>query len=140
MISGIVSRSIKQLMRLVGVIVALPVAVIVILIGPIFRLRVGYFSADRIGHFVFDLEYYLSIKRLQPKRNRVVDIFYFKGEKYFREIESKIVLKILEKRNVVISLGGGSILKKETRDVQKLNRSGDRVTMDMNRSGVRATA
>ena len=57
----------------------LPVAVIVILLRPVFIVRVGYFSADRIGHLVFDLEYYLSKQRLQPKKNRVVDIFFFKG-------------------------------------------------------------
>ena len=43
-------------------------------------------------------------------------IFEHKGESYFREIESKIVLNILKKSNVVISLGGGSILSKEIRD------------------------
>ena len=44
------------------------------------------------------------------------EIFSVKGESYFREIESKIVLKILKKRNIIISLGGGSILIKEVRN------------------------
>ena len=40
----------------------------------------------------------------------IVDIFEKYGEKYFREIEEKIVIKLLAKRKSVISLGGGSIL------------------------------
>ena len=65
----------------------------------------------------YNIEHIDTDKEISKSENSTInDIFYFKGEKYFREIESKIVLKILEKRNVVISLGGGSILKKETRD------------------------
>ena len=43
-------------------------------------------------------------------------IFAEKGEKYFREIEEKTILNILQKKNVIISLGGGSILNKKVRD------------------------
>ena len=44
------------------------------------------------------------------------EIFSLKGSAYFRKIESEIVLNILDKKNIVISLGGGSILTKEVRD------------------------
>ena len=37
-------------------------------------------------------------------------IFEIKGEKYFREIEEKITVKILKQANKVISLGGGAFL------------------------------
>ena len=37
------------------------------------------------------------------------EIFINKGEKYFRELEEKIILDILQKKNYVISLGGGSM-------------------------------
>ena len=36
--------------------------------------------------------------------------FFDFGEKYFRDIEQKITLDILKKRNSVISLGGGGFL------------------------------
>ena len=42
-------------------------------------------------------------------------IFEEHGEQYFRNIEKKILLKILEKKNVIISLGGGSIINDEIR-------------------------
>jgi shikimate kinase len=40
----------------------------------------------------------------------VSEIFVDSGEEYFREIESKVVLDLLEASSGVISLGGGSIL------------------------------
>ncbi len=39
-------------------------------------------------------------------------IFEEKGEQYFRDVETKILLRLIEKKNVVISLGGGAILEK----------------------------
>ena len=64
----------------------------------------------------YNIEHIDSDNEISKFENATInDIFSLKGEAYFRKIESKIVLKILEKRNVVISLGGGSILKKEAR-------------------------
>jgi putative glycosyltransferase (TIGR04372 family) len=57
----------------------LPVAIIVILLRPILVVRVGYFSADRIGHFSFDLEYYLSEKSLSENNKRYFDVFFLTG-------------------------------------------------------------
>ena len=37
------------------------------------------------------------------------------GEKKFREIEEKITLRILNKRNIVIALGGGAFLNRNIR-------------------------
>ena len=45
----------------------------------------------------------------------ISNIFKNKGEKFFREFEEKITLKILKKENVVISLGGGTFLNKKVR-------------------------
>jgi shikimate kinase len=41
---------------------------------------------------------------------KISKIFENEGEKYFREIEETITLKILKKSNIVISLGGGAFL------------------------------
>ena len=48
-------------------------------------------------------------------------IFDERGEKYFREIEEKIVLKELETFNKVISLGGGGFLNKTIRKMTQKN-------------------
>jgi len=43
-------------------------------------------------------------------KKSINDIFKENGENYFRKIESDILLNFLDKKNIVLSLGGGSIL------------------------------
>jgi putative glycosyltransferase (TIGR04372 family) len=43
-------------------------------------VRVGFFTADRIGHFVFDVEYYLTEQVLKPYQHKTIDLFFFEGE------------------------------------------------------------
>tara|TARA_B100001093_G_scaffold182052_1_gene174668 strand:+ start:351 stop:863 length:513 start_codon:yes stop_codon:yes gene_type:complete len=51
---------------------------------------------------------------------KISEIFEINGEKYFREIEENLTLKLLKKNKTVISLGGGAFLnnkiKKEVLD------------------------
>ena len=59
-------------------------------------------------------------KIIEDRYNRTISkIFETDGESYFRKIEEKIVLEVLEKKNFVISLGGGSILSKKVRKLLK---------------------
>ncbi len=44
---------------------------------------------------------------------KISKIFEIKGEKYFRQIEEEITLKMLRNKNNVISLGGGAFLNKK---------------------------
>ena len=44
---------------------------------------------------------------------KISKIFLIKGEDFFRSFEEKITLDILKKKNIVISLGGGSFLNKK---------------------------
>ena len=48
-------------------------------------------------------------------------IFEEHGETFFRNIEQEICLKVLEKRNSILSLGGGSILNRKIRNSIKSN-------------------
>lgn len=43
-----------------------------------YLIRFGYFSADRIGHLAFDIEYYLTYVR-NPSSWRGVDLFFLQG-------------------------------------------------------------
>ena len=62
------------------------------------------------------LEFFDTDNVIEKELNTSIsDIFKNKGEKFFREFEEKITLKILKKENVVISLGGGAFLNKKVR-------------------------
>ena len=66
--------------------------------------------------------YYDSDKLIEKKLNRSINqIFLDHGESYFRNIEKGIVLSLLDRKNCVISLGGGSILSELTRKALFIN-------------------
>ena len=46
----------------------------------------------------------------------ISDIFEKKGEEFFRDFEEKTTLKILKKKRIVISLGGGAFINKKIRE------------------------
>jgi len=51
----------------------------------------------------------------------ILDIFEKKGEKFFREIEEKETLHLIQDRNVVIALGGGAFMNERIREsIKKL--------------------
>ena len=64
-------------------------------------------------HFDSDLE----IEKKQ--KQKIIKIFETKGENYFRSLEESIISGLLKNKNVVISLGGGSILNKKIRRLLK---------------------
>ena len=49
----------------------------------------------------------------------ISDIFDEYGEKYFRKLETDLLLELKEKDNQVISCGGGVVLKEENVDIMK---------------------
>lgn len=72
-----VLRKLKILIR------ALPfvsVLLIVQVLRPLIWIRFGYFSVKRIGHFAFDVEYYLTEKELGEQPRKALDLFFFVGE------------------------------------------------------------
>ena len=48
----------------------IPIVLIVRVIRPFYWIRFGWFFGSRIGHFAFDVEYYLSERKvgLHPKK------------------------------------------------------------------------
>ena len=66
------------------------------------KLKIDFFDIDKLIEYEADM--------------KISKIFLIKGEKFFRDLEEKITLKILKKKNVVISLGGGAFLNKNIRE------------------------
>ena len=71
----------------IGAIVVLPIVILIRVIAPICRIRFGYFIADRIGHFAFDLEYYLSKNKRDEKFSNVHDYFFLEGRSANSQLE-----------------------------------------------------
>ncbi len=63
-----------------------------------------------------NLKFYDTDKEIELKTKKSIDsIFKEEGEPYFRKIEEKICLELLNYNNCVISLGGGSIINNKIR-------------------------
>ena len=57
-----------------------------------------------------DLKFYDTDKEIEKKTKKSINsIFKEHGESYFRDIEEKICVDLLNYNNCVISLGGGSL-------------------------------
>ncbi len=75
------------------------------------KSTIGLLLSKKLKKSFFDIDTYIE-KELGKK---ISTIFKEKGETFFREYEEKITLKILQKKNIVISIGGGAFLNKNIR-------------------------
>lgn len=79
------------------------------------KSTIGPILANVLGYDFYDLDREIeNIEKLT-----VVEIFEKHGEQYFREAESKILNELAKKDNLVISLGGGTIVNKNNFDMMK---------------------
>jgi shikimate kinase len=66
------------------------------------KLNINFFDTDKF----IEKETNMTIK----------EIFNEKGESFFRDLEEKTVLKLLQSSNNIISLGGGSFINEKVRN------------------------
>ena len=67
-----------------------------------------------------NLKFYDIDKEIELMTNKKINaIFKEEGESYFRDIEEKVCIEILNINNCVVSLGGGSIISKKIRKMIK---------------------
>ena len=65
----------------------------------------------------FGLKFYDSDVEIEKITKKSINLIFEEyGEPYFREIESKVCLNLLNEKNCIISLGGGAILDKKIRN------------------------
>ena len=70
----------------------------------------------------FGLKFYDSDVEIEKITKKSINLIFEEyGEPYFREIESKVCLNLLNEKNCIISLGGGAILDKKIRNKIKSN-------------------
>ena len=81
------------------------------------KSTIGYWLSKKIGYPLLDTDKYL-----EEKENRIIsDIFSNEGEEYFRNLETKYLKELSEKKGFIISTGGGAVKKKENIDILKKN-------------------
>ena len=71
------------------------------------KSTIGPILANVLGMEFFDLD-----KEIEKEEDQaIIDIFDQKGETYFRETEWRVLKRLSEKSDIVISLGGGTIIQ-----------------------------
>tara|TARA_B100000401_G_C52344794_1_gene502786 strand:- start:35 stop:568 length:534 start_codon:yes stop_codon:yes gene_type:complete len=81
------------------------------------KTTIGFKLAKKLNYNFFDLD--AEIEKLENEK--IINIFQIKGEAYFRKIEERLSLTILEKDKCVISFGGGAFLNEKIRKKIKKN-------------------
>lgn len=67
---------------------------------------------------ILSLKFYDTDLEIEKMLNMTIpDIFKNKGENYFRKIEEKICIKLINGDEKVIALGGGAFLNKKIREI-----------------------
>ena len=76
------------------------------------KTRIGRYVAKRLKINFFDID------KLVEKKNemKITEIFKTKGEIYFRKEEKFVTMKYLNKKESIISLGGGGFINDKIRE------------------------
>lgn len=80
------------------------------------KSSVGIRIAERTGRMWYDTDVVIT-----DRHGRISDIFEFYGEAHFRALETEIVRELSERDDLVISTGGGLVLKPENSELLKKN-------------------
>ena len=74
------------------------------------KSSVGPLLAERLGMSFIDTDRQIE----QQTRQSIAEIFAEQGEKYFREVEAKMLQTIYQQENQVVATGGGAVLNPQT--------------------------
>ena len=75
------------------------------------KSTIGRLLAKKLGRKFFDTDFIIE-RKLKMK---ISQIFKKKGEFKFRELERQVVLKLLNKKKTIISVGGGAFINRKIR-------------------------
>ena len=80
------------------------------------KSSVGIRIAEHTGRMWYDTDIVIT-----DRHGRISDIFEYYGEPYFRSLETDIVRELADRDGLVISTGGGLVLKPENSELLKKN-------------------
>ena len=73
-------KALERLLDGLLVLLAVPVICVLRLLFPVFPVRFGFFFADRIGHFAFDVEYFLASLEFDDGAHKYKNLFFLVGK------------------------------------------------------------
>lgn len=79
------------------------------------KSTIGHLLANRLNREFFDSDYYIEEKTGVD----IPRIFDIEGEEGFRLRETRALQELTQKNNLVLATGGGSVMRKENRDLLK---------------------
>jgi shikimate kinase len=84
---------------------------VVVLIGPmgVGKTTVGRLVADLLGLTFLDVDDVI----VEQEGRAIADIFVDEGEAYFRDVERKVTLRLVEEHDGVLALGGGAPMQEQ---------------------------
>ena len=81
------------------------------------KSTIGFLVSKKLNMKFIDIDNTIE----KDANMKITEIFEKRGEKFFRNLEEKITIKLLETSNNVISLGGGSFINEKIRKEVTLN-------------------
>ncbi|MCV2508758.1 MAG: shikimate kinase AroK [Candidatus Lightella neohaematopini] len=81
----------------------------IFLVGPMFsgKTTIGFYLAKKLNMLFFDSDY-----EIQNFTKTSISKIFINGENIFRKIEENVILNLIERNNILLSTGGGSIESK----------------------------
>ncbi len=80
------------------------------------KTTIGVKIADLTGRRWYDTD-----ELIVDKHGKISDIFEYYGEAHFRKLETEIIRELAQMDNLIISTGGGLVLKKENNELLQKN-------------------
>ena len=80
------------------------------------KTTIGVKIAELTGRRWYDTD-----QMIVDRYGNISDIFEYYGEEYFRRLESDIVKELAKEDNLIISTGGGLVLKRENNELLQAN-------------------
>ena len=88
----------RRIIMLILSFLVIPIVLIVRVIRPFYWIRFGWFFGSRIGHFAFDVEYYLSERKVGLHPEKAIDVFFYRAGKP----ANAFFTKMIKRRNLLV--------------------------------------
>ncbi len=76
------------------------------------KTTVGQLLSDKLGHTFVDTDGLI----VEAAGMTIPELFEHKGEPYFRDLESEMLEKALQREGLVLATGGGAVLRERNRN------------------------